>query len=230
MRTWTFTTDEFAHVWQSETGTDRCPFPITTRSATRDQDEHAALAAAAARRWPTGRDGHLTAALRQAARPDVEVVAFQTAGDPVRVHGARVGDRGVVLRQSPEGDVEVYAGTARMVTRALATFLGDRPEGGAGPLVEDIDRMAAQFESWHRPPESVTERVFRLSRAPRTSAGYIEVRTGLHEHPEAPARYLGWFDVAGDGRYLHYRSYQDLHIEPVDKERLVVAVDRLIGG
>ncbi|MBC7304862.1 MAG: hypothetical protein H5T78_28430 [Nocardia sp.] len=219
---WTFTADEFAYVWRSETGEDRCPFPITTRSAARDEADYDSLAAAAARRWPTGADPDLTAVLRHAARPATALALFDSAGPSQRAFGARTGERGVVLRQHDDGSVEVFSGASTMVARAFASFLGDQPAGSAGHLVEDVDRLTAHFESWQRPAESVAARMHKLAGAGRAAAGYLEVTTGA-----GPARYLTWFDVKDDGRYLTYRRFRDLHIEPADKDRLIGAINDL---
>ncbi|MFD4433532.1 ESX secretion-associated protein EspG [Nocardia sp. NPDC058497] len=224
---WTFTADEFAHVWQAETGDDRYPFPLTVYSAADTEDRYAALAQAAAQRWPTGADPDLTAVLRHAARPDTALAVFDDAGPRLRAYGARSGERGVVIRQYDDNSVEVFSGSAGMVARAFASFLGELQAGQAGHLVEDIDRLAAHFESWQRPPDSVAARMHRLTETRRTASGHIEARVGLHTERPTPARYLTWLDVADDGRYLTYRRYQDLHIEPAGKQRLIDAIEAI---
>lgn len=220
---WVFTADEFAHVWRAETGADRHPFPLTAHSAARDEQDHAALALAAAKRWPVGADPDLTAVLRHAAQPATAMALFSTAGPSIRAYGARSGPRGVVLKQYGDHGVEVFSGGSTMIGRAFAAFLGEQPPAGrAGHLVEDVDRLAAHFESWQRSGESTAARMHSLAAASREAAGYIEARAGTDNR--VPARYLTWFDVEGDGRYLTYHRYRDLHIEPVAKDRLVDAI------
>ncbi|MFC4375858.1 hypothetical protein ACFO5K_17300 [Nocardia halotolerans] len=224
---WTFTADEFAHVWQGETGDDRYHFPLTVYSAATMQSEYDELAAAAKLRWPTGADPDLTAVLRHAARPETALAVFGETGPRLRAYGARSGGRGVVIRQYDDNSVEVFSGSAAMVARAFATFLGEQPAGRTESLVEDVDRLAAHFESWQRPTDAAAARMHRLTRAERVAAGRIEVRARLHTERAAPARYLSWFDVAGDGRYLSYRRYQDLHIEPAGKQRVIDAIEAI---
>ncbi|MEV6214858.1 ESX secretion-associated protein EspG [Nocardia sp. NPDC051833] len=224
---WTFTADEFAFVWQGETGADRYPFPLTVYSDAPTQGGYEELARAAAQRWPTGADPDLTAVLRHAARPDTAMAVFDQAGPRLRAYGARSGERGVVIRQYDDNSVEVFSGSAGMVTRAFASFLGELPAGQVGHLVEDVDRLAAHFESWQRAADSVAERMHRLTASPRAASGYIEARVGLHAERATPARYLTWLDVTDDGRYLSYRRFQDLHIEPAGKQRLIDAIEAI---
>lgn len=222
---WVFTADEFAHVWRVETGADRYPFPIATHSAARDQRDHMALARAAEQAWPAGADPDLTAVLRHASGPVTAMALFSSTGPLVRAYGARSGPRGVVLKQYDDHSVEVFSGGSTMVGRAFAAFLGEQPAGRAGHLVEDVDRLEAHFESWQRSAVSTAARMHTLATANRVAAGYIEARTGTDERVRA--RYLTWFDVADDGRYLTYRRYRDLHIEPVAKDRLIDAISAL---
>ncbi|MFI5499698.1 ESX secretion-associated protein EspG [Nocardia asteroides] len=222
---WTFTADEFHRVWQEETGEDRYPFPLTKSSAAPTVGEFEQLARAAAQRWPTGADPDLTAVLRHAAKPDTAMAVFDAVGPRLRAYGARTGERGVVMRQYDDNSVEVFSGSAGMVARAFASFLGELQAGQAGHLVEDVDRLAAHYESWQRSADSVASRMDRLAKAERASSGYIEAKVGLHAPRATPARYLTWIDVAEDGRYLTYRRYQDLHIEPVGKQRLIDAIE-----
>lgn len=224
---WIFTADEFAYVWQAETGDDRYPFPLTVYSAAETEDQYSALAQAAAQRWPTGADPDLTAVLRHAARPDTALAVFDDAGPRLRAYGARSGERGVVIRQYDDNSVEVFSGSAGMVARAFASFLGELQAGQAGHLVEDVDRLAAHFESWQRPADSVAARMHRLAETRRTASGHIEARVGLHAERATSARHLTWLDVADDGRYLTYRRYRDLHIEPAGKQRLIDAIEAI---
>ncbi|MEU4708634.1 hypothetical protein AB0G00_19575 [Nocardia salmonicida] len=227
---WTFTADEFAHVWQGEVDDDRYPFPLTVFSAAATQDQYEELARAAAQRWPTDADPDLAAVLRHAARPETSLAVFDEAGPRLRAYGARSGARGVVIRQYDDNSVEVFSGSATMVARAFATFLGEQPAGRAGHLVEDVDRLAAHFESWQRPADSVAARMHRLTAAERAAYGRIEVRVGLHAERPTPPRYLTWLDVADDGRYLTYQRYRDLHIEPADKQRLIDAIEAIVSA
>lgn len=222
---WAFTADEFAYVWRSETGTDRYPFPVAAHSAAREERDHTSLARQAAQRWPAGADPDLTAALRHAARPQTAMALFSSTGPTVRAYGARSGARGVVVRQGPDHGVEVFSGGAGMIARAFAAFLGEQPPGGAGHLIEDVDRVAAHFESWQRSSDSTTARMHSLASADRVAAGYIEARTGASDRLRS--RYLTWFDVRDDGRYLSYHRFRDLHIEPANKDRLIDAISAL---
>ncbi|MFC9964866.1 hypothetical protein ACFVH4_11545 [Nocardia ignorata] len=222
---WMFTPDEFAQVWLRETGDDRYPFPLTVYSAAATESAYEQLAAAAAQRWPAGADLDLSAVLRHAARPETALALFSETGPRLRAYGARTGDRGVVIRQYEDHSVEVFSGSAGLVNRAFAAFLGDQPAGQVGHLVEDVDRLATHFESWQRPQDSVAARMHRLTEAKRAAGGRIEIRTGLQSTRPGPTSYLTWLDVCDDGRYLSYRRYQDLHIEPAGKQRVIDAIE-----
>ncbi|MFC6012501.1 hypothetical protein [Nocardia lasii] len=228
---WEFTVDEFAHLWHAETRSDRCPFPMIMRSTAQWEYEHERLTAAARRKWPPGADSDLGAALRHAADPASAFTLLTTAGQPIRAYGARTGDHAVLLRQlssgaDHSGNVIVYAGASDIVAKGFASFLGKVPAGRQGPLVEDVDRLTRHFDSWQRPADSTAERMRQLARAPRVGAGHIEARVGLHTSRPHPARYVRWFDVTSDGRYLSYRKHNDLHIEPAD----TAAVGRAIAA
>lgn len=229
---WEFTVDEFAHVWNAETGSDRCPFPMRMRSAARWESEYERLRADAAKKWPPGADPDLSAALLHGVNPAAALTLLTTTGIPIRAYAARTGDRGMLVRQlpagpDPSGKVIVYAGAADIVAKGFAHFLGDMPPGGRGPLIEDVDRLTDHFDGWHRSPDTVAERIRKLAAAPRLGAGYIEAKLSLHTDRPHPARYLRWFDVKDDGRYLSYRKHGDLHIEPADKDAVVHAITAL---
>lgn len=229
---WEFTVDEFAHVWRAETGSDRCPFPVVTRSAAQWESEYDRLCADAAQKWPLGADPDLSAALRHAENPAAALTLLTTAGAPIRAYAARTGDRGVLVRQLPSGtdasgNVIVYAGAADIVPKGFAHFLGDVPAGRRAPLVEDVDQLTHHFDSWQREPDTVAERIRKLAGAPRVSAGHIEAKLGLHTDRPHSARYVRWFDVKDDGRYLSYRKHSDLHIEPADTDAVVRAITAL---
>ncbi len=81
-------------------------------------------------------------------------------------------------------------------------------------MVESLDRIRTDLESWTGTKETTTHRMKKLLKAPQAGAGHIEVRCGLQDSRPYPPQYLSWFDVAGDGRYTYRQQYNEFRIDP----------------
>ncbi|PPJ03450.1 hypothetical protein C5E44_34385 [Nocardia nova] len=223
--TWEFTPDEFMYVW-AETGQDRYPFPLQLMSSVRWEDEYERLHSELRNRLPAGGDPDLSAALRVAAAPESTLALTGTRKRPLRAFGAIAPGVGVTVVQRPGptaefgGNVVVEVGSPAIVVTVFTAVLGNVPAGQRPALIESTDRIRLSLESWTGTQESTTDRMRALLRAPRSGAGHVEVRHQLHSPRPHPAQYLSWFDVEGDGRYLHRERFNDFHIEPCPSERL----------
>ncbi|MFF0491190.1 ESX secretion-associated protein EspG [Nocardia sp. NPDC004068] len=229
---WEFTPDEFMHLWQ-ETGKDRYPFPLSLYSSTAWQSEAERLARELRERLPLGGDADLSAVLRVAANPAVTLTVTGTRKRPVRAFGAIDTTVGVTLVQRPGpttevgGNVVVEVGSPAIVPKVFVAVLGKVEAGRQTALVESLDCIRTDLESWTGTRETVTSRMRRLLTAPRTGSGHLEIQQGLHTARPHPPQYLSWFDVEGDGRYVYYQQHNDLHVEPWSAERLQRELTRL---
>ncbi|WP_280382381.1 ESX secretion-associated protein EspG [Nocardia wallacei] len=222
---WEFTPDEFMHLW-NETGKDRYPFPLKLISSVRWQSEFSRLAQDLRERLPLGGDPDLSAVLRVAANPAVSLVIVGKRRRPVRAYGAIDTTVGVTMVQRPGltddfgGNVVVEVGSPAIVPKVFAAVLGDVPPGRHPAMVESFDKIRTSLESWTGTKETTTDRMRRLLRAPRIGSGHIEVLRGLQTARPQPPQYLSWFDVEGDGRYVHRQQHNDFHIEPCSQQTI----------
>ncbi len=126
------------------------------------------------------------------------------------------------------GNVVIQVGPAEIVPRVFGYVLGELPKGRHPPLVESIDHLRETHEVWTGGKLRMADRMRRLLRAPRDGAGHIEVRHGLREPRPFPPRYLSWFDVTDDGRYVYRQRYRDFHIDPISHTELRGELVRMI--
>ncbi|WP_030522157.1 ESX secretion-associated protein EspG [Nocardia rhamnosiphila] len=229
---WEFTPDEFMHVWK-ETGKDRYPYPLEVRSSVRWEDEFQRLAAGIASSYPRGGDPDLTAALRVAADPEYTLTLSGSRRHRIRAYGAFAGQVAVTVVQFPgtttdfDGKFVLQIGSSSLVSRIFLQILGEQPTGSRAPLVESIDRLRDTYEVWNGGKPQPADRMRRLLKAPRAGSGFLEARHRLREADPPPPRYLSWFDVADDGRYIYRHRYQDFHIDPISHAELSREIDRL---
>ncbi|WP_328388083.1 ESX secretion-associated protein EspG [Nocardia sp. NBC_00416] len=231
---WEFTPDEFMHVWQ-ETGRDRYPYPLELRSSVRWEDEYQRLTAGIATRYPRGGDPDLTAALAAAADPESTLTLSGSRRRRIRAYGAFAGNAGVTVVQFPgaetdyDGKIVVQIGSAAVVPSIFLQILGELPKGTRPPLVESIDRLRDTYEVWNGGKPQPADRMRRLLKAPRAGSGFLEARHGLRAEQPAEPRYLSWFDIAEDGRYIYRHRYQDFHIDPISHGDLRGEIARLVA-
>lgn len=231
---WEFAPDEFMHVWK-ETGKDRYPFPLELRSSVRWEDDFHRLAARIETMYPRGADPELTVALRVAAEPEATLALSGSRRRRIRSYGAFSGSAGVTVVQFPgtetdfDGKFVVQIGSPAIVPRIFLQILGELPKGTHPPLVESIDRMRDTYEVWNGGKPQPADRMRRLLKAPRAGSGFLQARHRLRDPQPPEPRYLSWFDVADDGRYIYQHRYHDFHLDPVSHDELKHALTRLIG-
>ncbi|WP_278261053.1 ESX secretion-associated protein EspG [Nocardia sp. AG03] len=231
---WEFTGDEFLYAW-GESGSDRIPAPLTVTPSVRWRHEWDALVADLRERLPAARDPDLSAVLRLAAAPDMAITVIGTREDkPLRLYCASTQQSAVALAQPPAEDctVVVRTGIPTSVPAWIARFAGDRRAGAAPPLTESVHALTtpAQAVALDYGELSTADRVHDLLSAPRSGYGHVEVVRGRPGSSDGPARrFLSWFDVVDDGRYVYRYRHGDLMIEPCSSARFEKLMARMLG-
>ncbi|CAM2957587.1 ESX secretion-associated protein EspG [Skermania piniformis] len=237
---WSFTLDEFAHVWL-ETGAVEYPYPIRVVESARTEPETVRLHEAIAQRLPTGADQALTGALELIARPDARLVAIGGRTDDeaarIRIHGALAADRAALLVQQPGiaaefgGIIRLHSCPAdRLAARAVA-ILPPAARGRAGRSVEPGAALAGEspLGAGSTRAPSTSRQARRVLSAPRTAEGHIRIETGLRTTQPDPPQYLSWVDVVRDGRYL-IRTDGAVRIAPVSSENIADYLQQALTG
>ncbi|MGF6886337.1 hypothetical protein ABIA39_000304 [Nocardia sp. GAS34] len=211
MPQWSFTSDEFTHVWEVETGHDRRPYPLdlAPRGTTVTESEQAALGLAD--RFPFNGAPELTSTLRFLARTDVTTVSLfgdrfldgHPQPDPILALGVTFGDWGAAAIATSE-KVTVVSCKARNTIRHLVTAMGPVPAGGLERMREP--RQAVLFppaDQWQETAEIRRATQLRQAlRRPIDARGYITVTVLPDEVMSPPPVHRTWMDFTGDGRYL----------------------------
>lgn len=231
---WTFTADEFAHVWR-ESGQDRMPFPLRVLESPRTEDEAARLRMTLDQRLPHGGDPDLTACLRIIAEPQARIVLVgggHTAGSEVRLLGCAVYDHAVLVVQEPGtrpdygGRVRVSIGHSAGLGARVAACLPDAPPGREPAREADAD--AVRDEETVIAAHPAVPRIQRLLRRQHTAEGHIRIETGLDRNVASPPVHYSWIDVAGDGRYL-LRAGETVHVVPASTGQLAAQLQRRVA-
>ncbi|MEU4414545.1 ESX secretion-associated protein EspG [Nocardia salmonicida] len=227
---WTFTADEFAHVWR-ESGQDRMPFPLRVLESPRTENDADRLRAGLRDRLPGG-DPDLAACLRIIAEPHVRVVLVggaHTPGSEIRLLACAVYDHAVLVVQDPStrpdygGSVRVSIGHTAGIGARVAACLPDTPPGrepareAATDAVRDEEAVLATHPA--------VPRIQRLLRKPHTAEGHIRIETGLDRPAPSPPVHYSWIDVANDGRYL-LRAGETVHVVPASTGQLAAQLQR----
>lgn len=232
---WRFTSDEFIYVCH-EFGADRFPPPLSVVSSTRYESDWAAVESACRERIPVRQDPDLMAVLRTVFDPETSVEVVGRRGDPIRAYGAIVTDIGVGVVQYPGpdddrgGDVSIRVGSVDLVPWMVSTVAGRCVAGRQGRMVEQLahlqdPRSGASWASSGR-PGAVTMR--RLLAADRSGGGHVKISRGRRGADPASPRYVSWFDVRDDGRYVYSRRGEDIHVDPCDDKQLEDGVRSLL--
>lgn len=231
---WTFTADEFAHVWR-ESGQDRLPFPIRVLESPHTEHEAARLRSGLEQRLPGGGDPDLTACLRIIAAPHARIVLVgggHTPGSEIRLLACAVYDRAVLVRQEPGnrpdygGSVQVSIGHTAGMGARITACLPDTPPGrepareAATEAVRDEETVIATHPA--------VPRIQRLLRRQHTAEGHIRIETGLDRSVPAPPVHYSWIDVAADGRYL-LRAGETVHVVPATTGQLAAQLQRRLA-
>ncbi|MBF6447046.1 MULTISPECIES: ESX secretion-associated protein EspG [Nocardia] len=230
---WEFTPDEFMHVWK-ETDRDRYPFPLQLRSSAEWQSDYDRMHSEFRLRMPRGFDPDLSAALRLVSNPPMSLLLIGARKRPVRFYAGIDTAAGVTLVQRPGpveehgGNVVIEFGSSAIATKVFAAVLGSLPAGRRPAMVESLDRIRTDLESWTGTKETTTDRMKKLLQAPRMGSGHIEVRCGLEDPRPYPPQYLSWFDVEGDGRYTYREQYNEFRIDPSSTDDICREVTRMM--
>ncbi|MQY30146.1 ESX secretion-associated protein EspG [Nocardia aurantia] len=230
---WTLTPDEFTHVWASETGMDRRPYPvnITPAATVRTESEYAALGLRS--RYARNTDPDLTAALMLCARADATTitVAGERSGDPERIlaFAAVVHNHAGILVARTD-TVSVSVCHARAVGERLVTVIGSAPAGVQGPLREPQDAVlgSAGLAPDGSPDEGTAAHFRRKLRSPVDARGFLTVTIAPDDPMSPPTRHRTWLDFTGDGRYL-LTTAADLTLTPVSDLDFAEQLLRLAG-
>lgn len=233
---WRFTADEFIYVAR-EFGADRYPAPLCLLSSTRYQSEWEALESSFRSRIPVRADADLVPVLRTIFEPETKVEVVGLRRSPIRAYGAIVSDIGVAVVQHPGvsddrgGDVSIHVGSVNIVARMVASVAGSSSAGAAGRLVESIVRLQGRDpnDSWTSGQSRESIRMRELLAAPRTSSGHVQISRGCQTSRPSPPRFVSWFDVRGDGRYLYSRRGEDIYIDPCGDQQFVDGLRQLTG-
>jgi len=235
VRQWSYTNDEFTHIWTVETGHDRTPYPINLapRGTTVTESEQAALRLT--ERFPFNADPELTSTLRFVARSDVTTISMfgdrftggQPQPDPIIGLGVVSGESGAAVLALPDR-VTVVSCNSRTVAKHLVTAMGSVPSGRLDRMREP--RQAVLFPDpgqWQETDDS--RRAARLRHAlrrPIDARGYITVAVLPAEAMSPPPVHRTWLDFTGDGRYLLAAGH-DLTLVPAGEDMLTQHLARL---
>lgn len=226
---WTFTPDEFAHVWR-ETELDRYPAPLHIIETAPTADAARKLRAELNERLPLRSDPDLSVALRIAATPTSHVKVI--ADDTFRMLGCAVNATAVVMSQTaPSSTVHISLVTTKALSRVLAQQLPHVPAGkvrqASAPLTDLADGgpLEVLVDPARRPAADPVRAVIA---ARRTRTGHIGVFTGLDRAHAPKPQYVSWIDVEADGRYL-VKSSADVEILSAPAAVVVAELERMLG-
>lgn len=233
---WEFTQAEILYAWE-QMRWDRIPAPLIVRPDADSQDDWTATERQLSERLAIVQDPDLLPVLQTAADPDLSAVMVGTRTHPIRAYGAVTTTIGVTMVQRPGadpdvgGNIMVQVGTPMLIPKVFEAVAGKQPAGRNPAMVESWERLRDETPpSWMvRDEPLVVDRMHDLLTAPRIGYGHIEIRPGRHESRQHAPRYLSWFDVDRDGRYVYVRRQGDLHIDPCGPEQLQKAIARLMG-
>ncbi|MBF6329102.1 ESX secretion-associated protein EspG [Nocardia transvalensis] len=232
---WTFTPDEFTHVWATEAGLDRRPYPINLapRGVVTTESRRAALRLE--ERYPFNGDPDLTGTLRFIARTDVTTItAFgdrfvdgERQPDPILALGVAFSDWGAAVLATRD-TVTVVSCHARNVAKHLLTVIGSAPAGTLAPMREP--REAVLFPDRDRWQETeATRRAKAMRRTlhrPIDARGYLTVTVLPEDEMSPPPQHRTWLDFTGDGRYVLAVDH-DMTLTPVSDDELGRYINRL---
>lgn len=230
---WTFTPDEFAHVWR-ETELDRHPYPLRILETPRTEDEADRLRATLDERLPPRADPDLSACLRILATPQTRIVAIggaHTPGSELRLLAAAIYDRAVLALQEPGstpefgGRIRLTIGHSGKLGARIAGLLPTTPPGHEPARVAPTE--AVRDEEVVVAQRPTAPRIRKLLLRPHSAEGHIRIESHLDQPTPAPAIHYTWIDVKGDGRYL-IRAGKEVHITPASAEQIAAQLQKRI--
>ncbi|MDO3645677.1 ESX secretion-associated protein EspG [Nocardia mangyaensis] len=243
-QTWTLTPDEFAWLWQRETGRDAYdyPDPILVRETARTGTEYQRVVEQCQKRFAVGHEPQLTEAFGVIVNADVRARCFGTLAtrSTVRSHGAATATGGVVLfqRVSPDGsagEITLVATSRAAVPTHIAATMPPAPAGRGQRMVGYTPRVRGEEQpsTWLRAADGrspVEERIRALMRIPRSAEGQLVIDRGFRGEPP---KYLSWIDIAdgrsASGRYVVDVNDNDVTVTPASLNAVVHTVSTLGG-
>ncbi|MBF6211325.1 ESX secretion-associated protein EspG [Nocardia puris] len=229
---WVLTPDEFSHVWESETGLDRRPYPINMAPAAtvRTETEYAALRLP--QRFARQADPDLAAALMLCARSDATTLTVSgerggpggPAADRILAFAAVVHKHAAVLVATPD-KVTVRMMHARSLGQRLVEIIGPARAGRLGPMREPQEAVLTT-DGVEAPSPAGAARFRQTLRKPVDCRGFITVTVEPDNPMSPPTRHRTWLDFSGDGRYLLTTSH-DLILTPVSDHEFAAQLLRL---
>lgn len=230
---WTFTPDEFAHIWR-ETDIDRHPYPIRVLETPRTEDAAEKLRAQLSERIPLRSDPDLSACLRILAKPHTRIVAVgggHHPGTELRLLACAIFDHAVLAVQEPGrspdygGQVRISVGHSGKLGARIAALLPRTPAGREPARTAPTDAVRDQEVVVNTQPTAPPIR--RLLLKPHTAEGHIRIEPRLDRPTPAPPIHYTWIDVQGDGRYL-IKAGDQVHIVPASPEQLAAQLQKRI--
>lgn len=241
---WWFSPDEFAYVWESETGLDTIPFPISILETPPTSEEYEAQRRRFEAKFPQHQDPDLIGPMRVLANPELQIMSwgrFHHSENRIRALAAASADLGVILFQK-SGPAQDFGGDVRLVVtrrqqlgKHLAATLPQTPAGAVAQMRGYTPRVRGEEppSSWGRNQNGqspVEERIRMLLRAPRSAEGYLRIERHLHQDRRYPPDYMSWFDVRTGapavGRYLVDVAHTDTFITPASAETIAAELFR----
>ncbi|AHH20598.1 putative EspG family protein [Nocardia nova SH22a] len=228
MAEWSWEPDDFAALWYSDAN-DRIPFPLHYTSRLATNDEVAAHRAAVRTRYDAEETQRINLAVHTLTNCDlrIEITGVSTVlgkGTPreYRVIGARTPYHAVMLTQTASGDddgpIRCRLFRTEQLPGRLANIVPKIPPGGGQPETFHVNDLAARDDGYTR--NSARDRFDRLTDRRLDGSGVAGLLAGyLHRRPE-PWFAIGWFDVAGDGRYIQQQSREHIAIRPAGPQDL----------
>ncbi|MBU3062967.1 ESX secretion-associated protein EspG [Nocardia sp. NEAU-G5] len=246
---WTLSDIDFCALWE-ETNAGWLPSPLCAVSRIMDADEYHAQQLRALRevRAIPGLDVDLLG--KTLAHPDITVEAISSGtlddgeDDLVRIHAARRGPHGVVVRQIPgeepcysDGFVVTFCTAVELARVVVAQLPGASP-GRLGNIVlvgegEGLDysygRSAVRNNAFAA--ESASARAARFLDAPIERIGNVGIAQARSAFgPKGCTRYsIPWRDLADDGRYLITDENPPVAV-PADAEKLLAQINTRIAA
>ena len=236
MAEWSWDPDDFAVLWYSEAN-DRFPHPLRYTSRLASNDEVAAHRAAVRGRYDVEEIERIELALHTLTASDLRIeiggestVLGKGKSREYRVLGARTDFHAVMLTQTAgegvDGPVRCRLFPVDQLAGRVAAILPSVPPGNAAPDTFHVRDLQSNTVGATR--NSPRERFERLTRGPFDGSAAAGLFAGyLHNRPD-PWYTLGWFDAAGDGRYLQQQTREHLTVRPVAAQDLTRHFDTWI--
>lgn len=231
--TWELRSDQFMTLWEA-TDLDRMPYPLRHRSAAATMDDRAVLERRL-RDWHSALDDRkLTACIQALRRPDYSVTVFvpdETA--TIRRRGCVRGGIAVVAEQKHGpvgcGDIVIRFGhdtdaaNRHWLATALTAGLPDTPPGSIRALSSPPEglerRQSGSTMVLHGIAVPDGDRIRRLLIRPHDAEGYVCLLGPRRGLDEPVVDEMAWFDIADDGRYLHFVDHK-VHLRAASPDDL----------